>query len=253
VTGPYLGLYFGYAAAVSGWLAARALLPGLWPRRDPVSFRRPWLEVLWILLVFGGVLLIGQLYVRGVRLPSAGPLGPLAEALNQALIFLPLPLLLLFRRQGPATAWITTSRVPVRLLVGLVVAGLALTAYLAARGRLADWGSAVVQVYHPKRIGIAVQVFFEDLAVAMAMVRLSAALKSRTAATAFVAILFAAGHIPALLAGGTAPGAMVSLVWDLGLALAALSAAQRSADIWWLWCVHFTMDMTQFLALGPNP
>lgn len=252
MTGHGFGLCVGYATAVCGWLAAWALMPALWPPREPVPFRRPWLEVLWVLIALGGVLLIGQLYVRGVRLPATGILGPLAEALNQAFIFLPLPLLLLFRRQGLSTAWITTTRVPIRLAVGFAIALLTLTAYLAARGQLGNWATAVTQVYAPKRIGIAAQVFFEDLAIAMAMVRLSAAMKNRAAAAVVAAALFAAGHIPALWAGGVAPGAMLSLVRDFGLAVVVLSVAQRSADIWWLWCVHFTMDMTQFLALGPG-
>jgi hypothetical protein len=249
MTARYLGLAVGYAVALGAWFAARTALPGLWPRRPLTSFRRPWLEVLWVLLAGAAVLLLGQLYMRGVRLPAGGALGPLAEAVNQALIFLPFPALLILRRQGLDTAWVKTSRLPERLGIGLGIALIALTAYLAARGHLPDWGAAAAGIYHPKRLGIAVQVFFEDFAIAAMLVRLEAGMKSRRVAAVAVAFLFAAAHIPALVAGGAAVAWMLSLVLDFGLAVGVIAAAQRSGDIWWLWCVHFTMDMTQFIPL----
>ena len=64
-----------------------------------------------------------------------------------------------------------------------------------------------------------------------------------------VAVLFAAGHIPSLLATGAAVEDLIALLADAGLAIAVLCVLQRLADIWWLWCVHFAMDMMQFYAV----
>ena len=65
-----------------------------------------------------------------------------------------------------------------------------------------------------------------------------------------VAVLFAAGHIPALLAGDAVLEEILSLTLDAGLGIVAISVVQRSADVWWFWCVHFVMDMTQFYTVG---
>jgi hypothetical protein len=45
---------------------------------------------------------------------------------------------------------------------------------------------------------------------------------------------------------------LARLVLDAGLGVVVLFIAQRSADVWWLWCVHFAMDMMQFVAATPT-
>ena len=47
---------------------------------------------------------------------------------------------------------------------------------------------------------------------------------------------------------GVAPSELVGLVRDFGLGVVVLGTAWRSADIAWLWPVHFALDMTQFLS-----
>jgi hypothetical protein len=68
-----------------------------------------------------------------------------------------------------------------------------------------------------------------------------------------VAILFAAGHIPVMVVTGASLWELARLALDAGLGVVVLFIAQRSADVWWLWCVHFAMDMMQFVAAMPAP
>jgi hypothetical protein len=94
-------------------------------------------------------------------------------------------------------------------------------------------------------------VFCEDVAIAILFVRVQAALGLRVTII-LAASLFAAAHIPAMVARGTSREAYARLALDAGLGVFVLFIAQRSADVWWLWCVHFAMDMMQFVAAPPK-
>jgi hypothetical protein len=248
----YYALLVGYGVAFSGWLLVARLFPNLWPRRDAATFPSPWKEVAWACLGVLGVIAIGQVYVRHWLFPTAGPLGPLIEVANQLLIFLPILAVPLLRRHGLRTAWLPTDRIWARLLVGLALAALAILAFTLVRQGSDNWLEVYSRVYQPKNAGFAVEVLCEDLAIAILFVRFQAAIGLR-ATLILVASLFAAAHIPSMVARGTSWEELAKLVLDAGLGVVALFIAQRSADVWWLWCVHFAMDMMQFYAATPTP
>jgi hypothetical protein len=192
-----------------------------------------------------GVLAIGQLYVRHWLLPPGGPVAPLIEAANQVLIFSPILAVPLLRRHGLRTAWLPLDRPWARLPVGLVLAALAILAFTLVRPGSDSWLQVYPRVYELANVGIMVQVLCEDIAIAILFVRLRAALGLR--GTVFlVASSFAAAHIPAMVASGASLGDLGRLVLDAGLGVVVLSILQRSADVWWFWCVHYALDMMQF-------
>ena len=244
----HYALLAGYAAAVAGWLTVAPLFPALWPRRDAIPFPSPRREVAWACLGVVGVLAIGQLYVRHWLLPPGGPLAPLIEAGNQLLIFSPILVVPLLRRHGPHTAWLPRDCIGARLLIGLALAALAVLAFTLVRQGSDTWLEVYPRVYQPKNVGLAVQVLCEDLAIAILFVRLRAAIGLRSTII-LVAVLFAAAHIPSMVATGATAGELARLVLDAGLGVIVLFIAQRSADVYWLWCVHFAMDMMQFYAV----
>lgn len=90
-----------------------------------------------------------------------------------------------------------------------------------------------------------VQVFLEDVTIAVLFVRLAAAIGNRRA-TGVVAALFAAGHIPTLLSQGASLTELTGLLRDTALGVAVILVLQRSRDVVWFWCLHFCLDMTQF-------
>ncbi|HMB93948.1 MAG TPA: hypothetical protein VKP65_24070 [Rhodothermales bacterium] len=245
----YVGLAAGYGVALGLWLFASRLLPGLWPATQPATFQHPWREVGWVLLACLGVIGLGQLWSAGIRLPIQGPAGPLLEAINQVLIFAPLLGLLALRRQPLSTAWLPTHRIGTRLLLGLALALVALTIYLTVTDRLDTWLNTLARTYHPRQFGRMVQIFLEDILIAMLAVRFRAALGT-TATVIIVAALFAAGHIPAYLAQGASFSELGSLVLDTALGIGILFGLLHGRDIWWFWVVHMTLDLVQLV--GPT-
>lgn len=239
-------LFVCYGTAAIGWFAASRVWSTMWPKPSPPRFAHPWREVAYTLIACAGVVAIGQLYQRAWHFSATGAMAPLAGAVNHFLIFSPIGLLLLIRGQTLDTAWVPRNRVLARVAIGLGLAGIAVFAYCVSRGRSGEFFPLLGRIYRFDRLEHLAQVFFEDVALAVLMVRLSAALRRPWAAAVLVGFLFAAAHIPAMMQGGASAAELLRLIWDFLLCAGVLIVAQRSADIWWFWCIHFAMDMTQF-------
>jgi hypothetical protein len=242
----YPPLVVAYLVGLGGWLLASRFLPGVWPSQPgQVVFTRPWREFGLALLGALGILVIGQLWLKGIRLPEQGALGPVLGALNQALIFAPILLILVLRRQPWTTAWLPRPRIAMRLLVGLVLASLAVTTYSLLRdGADAPW-VLLGRIWRYEHLDEMVQVFLEDLTIAILFVRLAGAIGARWA-TVTVACLFAAGHLPVMLSQGATWFEVTGLLRDAGLGVAVILILRRSGDVVWFCCIHYCLDMTQF-------
>ena len=243
-------LALGYAAALAGWALLLYTRPQLWPQTRP-RFARPWREVLWALLGAVGVILVGQVYSAGFRLRASGGLRVLAESINQLLIFAPMLLVPLMRRDDLSTAWIRRDRVWLRVGIGIVLGLLAIGVFTTLHGSV-SWPAAIARTYRLASVHIAVQVLLEDIAIAILVVRLAAAMSTRKA-IALAAILFAAGHIPTMITNGASPAELLALLRDAALGGAVIALAIRAADVWVLWPIHFAMDMMQFVVSGRTP
>lgn len=243
--GHHTALLLSYGAALVGALGVSRLLPRLWPAEEPDRLARPGREVAWALAATVAVLLIGVLYSRGWLLPATSRHRPMLDAVNQLLIYTPFPLLLVLRRQSSNTAWLPTRGIVVRVGVGLVLALLSLVVYAAVRPGLTEWLALIRHVYQPGHISFLTQVLLEDISIAILFVRVQQAL-GLTRALLLVAILFAAAHIPGLLASGAAINELAPLLGDVALGVLGLSVLHRLRDVWWFWMVHFALDMTQF-------
>ena len=241
----YPALVTAYLAALGGWLLASRLLPSAWPRKPAERFEHPWREIGFALLGALGILAMGQLWSRGIRLPVEGALGPVLGAVNQVLIFAPILLVLVIRRQPLTSAWLPQARLATRLAVGIVLATVAITLYSVLReGADAPW-ILLGRIWRYDHLDEMTQVFLEDITIAVLFVRLAAAIGIRWATT-LVALLFAAGHVPALMSEGATLTELASLLRDAGLGIAVILVLQRSGDVVWFWCIHFCLDMTQF-------
>jgi hypothetical protein len=136
----YPPLVIAYLIGVGGWLAVSRIAPQLWPHEPAERFAHPWREFGIALVGATGILAVGQLWSRGIRLPEQGAFGPVFGAINQILIFAPILLVVVIRRQSWATAWLPRRRISLRLLVGLMLASLAVTAYSLLRAEAdAPW------------------------------------------------------------------------------------------------------------------
>lgn len=245
----YIPLLCAYLAALGGWLLANRLLPQVWPRKPVDELAHPWRELGIALAGAVGVLAVGQLWSRGIKLPENGRLGLLFGAINQVLIFAPILIVPVLRRQSWTTAWLPRRSLAQRVLVGLALASLAVTVYSLSRaGAEAPW-VLMGRIWRSGHFANMVQVFLEDLTIAILFVRLAAAVGVRWA-TFTVACLFAVGHIPAMVSAGASWPEMAGLVRDAGLGIAVVLVLQRSRDVVWFWCVHFCLDMTQFAGVS---
>lgn len=241
----YAALAIAYVVGLGGWLIANRLMPQVWPREPIEGFAHPWKEFGIALVGAAGILVMGQLWARGIRLPEQGAAGPILGATNQVLVFAPIVLVVLVRRQPWVTAWLPRGRVGVRLLVGLSLGAVAVTAYSLLRaGSDAPW-VLLSRIWRYEHLDEMTQVFLEDLTIAILFVRLAGAVGSRWA-TVVVASLFAAGHVPAMVSEGATRSEFAGLLRDAGLGVAVIIVLQRSRDVVWFWCMHFMFDMTQF-------
>ena len=238
-------LFAGYLAAVAAWATIARLRRDLWPPLASPGFVHPWREVAFAFVAVIGVLLIGQLWVRGIRIPATGPAGPLIESLNQLIIFSPILLLPALRRQSYETALLRRDRVLARIGVGIGIAVVALAVHVAMRRALGDDVLLVPRILQLQNIDEAVQVLLEDIAVAILLVRLAAAIGVR-GTVIVVASLFAVAHLPTMIARGTDATAVLGLLRDVALGVLVLGAVLRSGDVLWFWPVHLMMDLTQF-------
>jgi hypothetical protein len=182
--------------------------------------------------------------------------GELYRSLNQILIFAPAVVVLAFMRPFWPKNLLPLDRAVSGLGLGLVLALLAFTAFIAASRGIAAWPEAASQILtgnFPARPGVdsvstVVQVALEDLLIAALAARLTAA-TNVWVAIGVTAALFAAAHIPAMLAGGATLVQLWTLVLDTGLGVLAVGAIIVSRNVWWFIPVHSVMDLTQFL--GP--
>ena len=242
-------LALAYLVGLGGWLVASRLLPNVWPSKPSEALPHPWREFGFALLGALGIVAVGQLWTHGIRLPEQGPVGPLLGAINQVLIFVPILLVLVIRRQPWTSAWLPRPRIAMRLLVGLVLATLAVTAYSLLRaGADAPW-VLLKRIWVYQHIDEMTQVFLEDLTIAILFVRLVGAI-GRIWATVGVACLFAAGHIPTMVSQGVTLSELAGLIRDAGLGVLAILVLQRSRDVVWFWCIHFCLDMLQFAKIS---
>ena len=242
----YAGLLVSYAVALFAMSGISRHVPRLWPAPQAVAFAHPWRELGLALIAAAAVIAIGMLYTRGWLLPATGTVRPALDAINQIAIYAPFPVLLVLRGQRLDTAWLPTRDVLPRLAIGLGLAQLALLSYAVVRTGLAAWPRLVASVYAPEHISHLVQVLLEEVSLAIVFVRLRGALGRWTLVV--VATLFAAAHLPGMLAAGADASSLWRLSGDVVLGILALALLQRVRDVWWFWMVHFALDMTQFFS-----
>lgn len=238
----YLGLLAGYVAAAGIFWVLFLAAPGIM-QAQPVQIQRPWLELVLLAVGIAGVIGVGQLYVAKMLLPEEGEL---FQSLNQILIFAPALVVLVFLRPFWAKNFLPPDRAASGLGLGLVLALLAFTAFIAASRGIGAWPGAAGQVLSFGNISIVVQVVLEDILIAALAARLAAATNAWVA-IGVTAALFAAAHVPAMLAEGASLTELWTLLLDTGLGVLVIGAIIMSRNVWWFIPVHSVMDLTQFL------
>ncbi len=244
----YHALFISYGSAVAVWFGIARLAPSIWPKTEPAAFAKPWRELGWAFVAVIAVILVGQVYQQGIRLPSDGAFGGIFESINQFIIFCPVILMLLWRRQPFSTVWLSGNKSLTKLALGIGIALFAILIFTMVRTGSDSFFQVVSRTYHYQNIQHMVQVFMEDITIAFLFIRFRAVLKLR-GSIILVAALFAAGHIPVMISQGYSFAELGSLLLDASLGVGLVYTLQRSSDVIWFWCIHFAMDMMQFYAV----
>jgi len=248
----YLALSCAYAAGLLGWWMVNSFKPHIWKKGFSYQFTHPWRETLWALAASLATLALGQLYSLHLLLPEISAIKwPIANSINQLIIFSPFIFLLFIRRHPLKTAWLPADYILARLLTGLVLAFFCVVLFILIYGSSKTLLEILVNIYHPKNLGYAVQVFLEDFVIAILFVRLRSAVGQKwfLAAIITVAFLFSFAHYPMKLSQGLSfLVATREIIMDGLLVSMVVYVVQRSGDILWFWCIHFAMDMLQFYA-----
>lgn len=245
----YAALVAGYGVAAAGLLFA-ARDERFWPShaRAPLA---PGLSLPRVLPILVAVVLIGQIMQRLVEAPSDAIPRLVFLTASQLVIFAPVFVIAgvaLHRGDAESRRVVLLPRtfVAERLLVGVAAAAAALLAHQAVAGRIPLLGESVAGLLSLRHVQHLPQILGEDLAIALLLSSLLHHVRARTAIVA-TGLLFALGHVPAMLGSALRASDLAQLVADGLLSAAVVAVLLRLRDVWCVWPVHVVMDLTQFI------
>ncbi|WP_271766469.1 CPBP family glutamic-type intramembrane protease [Aquimarina algiphila] len=243
----YVSLIIAYALAALLWLLTNFFIKSIWNiEKKELNFSKPYLEFIYALIAMIPILGIGQLYINHLLIPNPNNASVIIDTINQFLIFSPTLILIFIRKQSFDTIWLPKSKILLRITIGLCIAICSLFAYWITRKDIGSFGEMLFRIYHSKNLAFLMQVFMEDITIALLFVRLSAWI-NRKWTIILVAILFACGHIPSFVAGGATLIELSSLLIDTCIGILILTVISKSKDVWWFFMVHYALDMSQFV------
>ncbi len=216
-------------------------------RRDepPLALSdHPYWDLLLTVAAAAGIFLLGGAYRAGWLLPTGSTSwGRLAWIADNLIIYSPIAAVLLVRRQGPETVFLTPVRLPEKIALGLALGVVAVATYCLLRGEGDRIPQYLADAVAFDTLADFVPVFLEGVAVAFAFVRLRW-LVGTAAAVAIPSLLFAAGHVPGQIeAGRDAWHMTVFFAFNSALPAAIFGTVQRARDVIWIGLVHYLMDI----------
>lgn len=241
----YISLILAYGSGMILWWLINNQFPLIWSNNISLTFKNPLFEFILSILSVVLIILLGQLYNYNLLIPDRGII--YLNAINQLIIFSPSILLVLIRRQSPKTIWLPKNNILLRILSGFGITACSFLVYWFSRNYYGDYSftSTFLNIFHHQNLSFAVQIFMEDVTIALIFVRLQAWI-GRRYSIIIVAILFAVGHIPTMIFNGADIVGLSTLLLDSFLGIIVLLTLSKSRDISWFFILHFTMDMTQF-------
>lgn len=234
----YLGIITAYAAvAVLVWLAV-LLHPESIPATRDYLPRNRILQLGLFVLATVSVAVLQGLVSHGWLLPKENPL---AAALNQLLIFLPL-LIYLIAQRTPAAALVPVHGLLRSLAGGIALSLVALAAYISARDIWAGMPELAASVFSPNQADRFVQLLMLDLGLGTLLALLSGGW-SRKVAIGGLAVLVLLGHIGAAYSAGLGVGAAGGVLLGSLVAFGLLSAIVYTRNAVWFMPVHAVLGV----------
>jgi hypothetical protein len=228
-----LAVYAAWGASLLLFMIALSRSKGLAPSPGLECISRPGLEVLYalsaIVILFVLSQLTDQWFATWKKIPFYGRIVFLVQLL---VIYSPIILVLVWRKQGLDTCLLRREKLPSKLLVGLSLALFASLVFLGVRGRLTAYPQFLATVGEGGPLAM-LQTFLEGVALGFLLYRFSAWIGVRWSA-AIVAVLFMAAHVPVYMGksfGLSLPIAVAMAAAHAGITVAVLLAMWKSQDI----------------------
>ncbi len=233
-----------YLTACGLWLGVTWRFPRWWPARRELITNRRWLDAGLAILAVALILALGAVYRGGYLLPRAeGAWGRLTWALNTLIIYSPIALVLVLRRQGPDTVFMSGAGVGRKAAFGAGCGVVSVALFHALRGEFGLIHRSLIRAAEPDCLSDALPVFLEGAALAFGFVRLRWVL-GLWGAIGVPCLLFALAHVPGQIDEGRGAAEIGAFfVFNTLLPAAVLYVVQRSQDVIWLGIVHYLMDV----------
>jgi hypothetical protein len=139
--------------------------------------------------------------------------------------------------------FLSATRLPEKILLGLLLGTIAITIYSGLRGELVEVPGYLTSAVDVDKLVDFFPVFLEGVALAFAFVRLRWAVGT-TAAIAIPSLLFAAAHVPGAIESGRGTTHIaVFFAFNTALPAAILWTIGRSRDVIWIGLAHYLMDI----------
>ncbi len=217
-----------------------------WDIQSVESTKKPWLDLALGLLSCFAVMGVGQLYSAGYLIPRSASTvinQLIVWPLNNVLIFSPIFLTLILRKQGTHSIFISSNQMARKLIFGLAASLIGIFIFVGVRGEWTRLSEIFFSALKLKTLSNFPAIFFENVALAFLFVRLKWAVGIRWA-IGIPAILFAFAHVPGSVAEGDSIFHIITFFFLTGtLTTFILYTAYRSRDIIWLGVVHYLMDV----------
>lgn len=240
----FLAVLLGYGVPCLIWYGLFRVRPTVWPVSNLTKPDKPKKELLVGLAGGIGILLVGQLWRLGVLIPN-GVENKLLNATiwwaNNLLIFSPIFIVLLIRKQSLNTVFLNGRGLPIKLIFGVIATFVGVEVYALINGGHA-WG-IISQGLAYNNFRNFLPVFLEGVALAFLFVRLKWVVGLKWA-IGIPAALFSLAHLPRAFVNDTSLELiLVDSVLTAVVTVMVFSTTARSRDVIWLGMLHYFMDI----------
>lgn len=217
----------------------------LWNITPIKAPEKPRLEFLLAIVATIAVLSVGQLYSHGWLLPSSDSelWAGVSWMFNNVIIFSPLWLMVIIRKQSLNTVLISKEGLVKKVLFGLGTSLVGIIVFVGLRNEWTRFPEIWSHAFTYKSLINFPAVFFENVGLAFLFVRFRWAVGPKWAII-IPAIIFAIAHIPGSIAEGDPWSHILTFaLLTSSLTVMILYTAYRSRDIIWLGFVHYLVDV----------
>jgi len=237
-------VYAAWTTGIGGLLLFISWLPGIWQPVRPLTLSKPRSEAF---IALGATLLLLAVSVTTDHVlcdwKRCSAFRDWIYLGQLIIVYSPILLVMLWRKQGPATCFLRLDKLPTKVLLGVGLSIVAAFVFLAVRGKVGDFGPFLLTLARGGPLAM-LQTFLEGFALGFLLYRFGAWLGIRWSAV-IVAVLFMAGHLPNYMAGTfhlSLGEALAMASVHAGISVLVLLALWKSQDIIVIGFLHWFIN-----------